>query len=125
MYLPKAAQQLNVTVTTDPSGPSYKAGSFYKVICSISGGSPPYGYERSVGCTSTNIFTTYTQAGAILGRYITTPLMCRNAYRCRVTDSNGIQGVGEVIIESVKGRKQIFMHQLMYQNEVSLSFILL
>ena len=109
LFLPKAAQ-LNITVTTDPSGPIYKAGSLYEVICNISGGSPPYEYEWSVGCTSTNTFSAYEQAGAIIGRFTTTPLTCRDAYRCRVTDSNGIQGVGEVIIESVKGRKQIFIN---------------
>ena len=105
-----AGSQLNVAVTTDPSGPSYKAGSFYQVICNISSGSPPYEYEWSVGCTSTNVFSAYVQAGAIIGRYTTTPLLCRDVFRCRVTDSNGVQGVGEVIIELVTGEKQFSMH---------------
>ena len=125
LFLPKAAK-LNITVTTNPSGPIYKAGSLYEVICNVSGGSPPYEYEWSVGCTSTNDFITDSvHTGAIIGPYITTSLTCLDVHRCRVTDSSRIKGVGEYIIESVKGRKQIFIHQLMYQNKVSLSFIIL
>ena len=94
---------LNVTVYTQPSGPSYKAGTEYSVICFASNGHDSlYTYEWSRGCSYTNQFTSYSSGYYIIGYYETTPVKCQDVYRCRVSNSY-TTAVGEITIESVTG----------------------
>ncbi len=91
-------------VTTDPEGPSYKAGSLFSVTCSTVGiVSSNRSYEWSFGCSYTGIFTDYVTSAKI-GYYPTTTSICTDIYRCKVTDLTlPTSVVGQVTIETVTG----------------------
>ena len=92
-------------VTTDPEGPSYKAGSLFSVTCSTVGiVSSNRFYEWSFGCSYTGIFTNYVTGASIIGYYATTTTICTDIYRCKVTDLTLLTSVvGQVAIETVTG----------------------
>ena len=67
---------LNVTVTTSPLGPPFRAGSSIAVNCITSDGSPLYEYKWSVGCSYTNILSNFVVAGLLFGPQNTTAVWC-------------------------------------------------
>ena len=97
---------LDVSVSTDPPGPSYKAGSLFSFQCSVVNATWPlsnYGYEYSYGCSFSGVFNGYqTFNGA--GRFATTRLYCLDIIRCRITDLiYQTVGIGELSIDTVTG----------------------
>ena len=97
-------------MTTEPVGPTYKAGTLYTVTCNASNAFQPYTLEWSLGCTYTNTFSSYVTTEAhTIGFYATTSKTCENIYRCRVTDSFSTIAIGQVIIETITGKVYIIV----------------
>ena len=94
----------NVTVTTDIGGPPYKAGLLFNVICNASNGDPPYVYELSVGCSYTSIFGKYVEDLQTIGPFTTTPMKCKDVFKCRVTDSMSVTKVAKITVTPVTGK---------------------
>ena len=100
---------LNVTVTTSPEGPPFRAGSSIVVNCSASNGSPPYEYKWSVGCSYTNIMSNFVVARSVLGPLTTTGISCHDIYKCIVTDMKGTTSeVGQITIKPITGKLYIY-----------------
>ncbi len=95
---------LDVTVTTEPDGPIYKAGTLFNLTCTASNGFEPYTIEWSFGCTYTNMFNSFVPKNNTIGFYTTTSKTCQNVYRCRVTDSISTIAIGQAVIETVTGK---------------------
>ena len=100
----------DVTVTTDIGGPPYKAGLLFNVICNASNGDPPYVYEWSVGCSYTNIFGAYVEDLQTFGAFTTTPIKCKDVFKCRVTDSMSITKVAKITVTPVTGKLRALLY---------------
>ena len=100
----------NVTVTTDIGGPPYKAGLLFNVICNASNGDPPYVYEWSVGCSYTNIFGAYVEDLQTIGPFTTTPIKCKDVFKCRVTDSMSFTKVAKITLTPVTGKLRVQLY---------------
>ena len=119
-----ATDALDVTISTQPAGPSYKAGSLYYVTCTATNGVPLYQYAWSVGCSYTNTFSSYILAPSTIGPYTTTSINCRNVYRCRATDGTSAIAYSQTVsVEIITGSyiKIIIAFQLFCMHEQKLS----
>ena len=98
----KFSDALQVSLSGVPSGPVYRAASFIRLNCSVTGGVPPLQYRFIRFCRQSNEKTgTISEQTSLL--VTTTPVQCNDQIMCQVTDHNGNTGAANFVISDLTG----------------------
>ena len=102
----KFVSELDVSVTSTPSGPSYQAATWISFQCRATSGSGVYSYKWKVYCSSTGVQIFESRSGSDASfRIKSTPSMCFNKVECIAEDMVlPLSGSASVSITSVTGR---------------------
>lgn len=98
--------ELDVSLTSSPSGPSYQAGVWITFQCSAASGSGIYQYRWRVYCDSTDVVIFESISGQDTSfRIKSTPSVCYNRVECAAEDTVlPLTGSSSVAITSVTGK---------------------
>ena len=78
---------LDVSITSSPSGPTYPASSWIEFQCHVTSGSGVYSYKWRIYCSSTNTLIEESIAGPqTIFRMKSTPSTCTNQVECVAED---------------------------------------
>ena len=97
--------ELNVNLTSSPSGPVYQAATWISFQCQASSGSGLYSYRWKVYCSSTGVQVFESSRGSDASfRIKSTPSTCFNKVECIAEDRVlPLSGSASVPISSVTG----------------------